>query len=237
LLVGRLDAVYFPGVMMMIAIHDNIKQMIPHCRLAYSLVKHIQVRGAQPALTQEFLKLQAEVAEAYNLDMLSKIPRVAGVRAMYKKLEYDPSRYRPASEALVRRVLQKKDFYYVNSAVDVNNYCSVKFLLPFGMYDREKIEGDIVYRRTQEGTYVNIAGREVSTDGKPFLTDACGVFGNPTADSRRTAVTLTTKEVLTVIYADENVGDDELSLILDFSVQMITTYNGGELQEKGIVFA
>ncbi|HWR39056.1 MAG TPA: phenylalanine--tRNA ligase beta subunit-related protein [Patescibacteria group bacterium] len=221
----------------MIAIHNNIQQMMPHCRLAYSLIKQIAIRGAQPALTQEFLKLQAEVAEAYNLDMLPQLPRVAGVRAMYKKLNYDPSRYRPASEALVRRVLQKKDFYYVNSAVDVNNYCSVKFLLPFGMYDQEKIAGDIVYQRSAEGIYINIAGKEVSTDGKPFLTDEMGVFGNPTSDSRRTAVTLTTKDVLTVIYADENVSDEELQSILDYSIQMITCYNGGVLKEKGIVSA
>ncbi|WP_425057853.1 hypothetical protein SCACP_24180 [Sporomusa carbonis] len=221
---------------MKLKIHESISQVVPNCRLGYLTINNVIVRGTPPALSQEFAQLQAEVAKAYNLDILPKLPRILAVRNMYKKLNFDPSRYRPASEALIRRVLQKKDLYYVNSAVDVNNYCSIKYLLPFGLYDLDQVIGDIVYRRATEGSYINIAGNTVSTDNKPFLTDGAGVFGNPTSDSRRTAVTLATRNLLAVIYADESVSIGELHEILDFAAGMFVCYNGGTVTEKHIAY-
>lgn len=220
---------------MEVQIDESIRNSIPNCRLAYITVTDVAVRGTPPALTQEFLQLQAAVAKAYHLDILPTMPRIAAVRTMYKKLNFDPSRYRPASEALVRRVLQNKGLYYVNSAVDVNNYCSIKFLLPFGIYDLSPIQGNVNYRLATEGTYVNIAGNEVSTNNKPFLTDDMGPFGNPTSDARRTAVTLGTRNLLSVVYADEEVTDAELADIADFTADMLVRYNGGKIADKKIV--
>jgi DNA/RNA-binding domain of Phe-tRNA-synthetase-like protein len=205
--------------------------------LAYIVFEDVTVRGTPLALFQEFFRLQAEVAKIYKIDILSSIPRMAAVRSMYKKLDFDPSRYRPSSEALVRRILQKKEIYYANSAVDVNNYCSIKFLLPFGVYDFAQIQGDVVYGFAKSGSYINIAGRTVSTDDKPFLSDECGVFGNPTADAGRTAVKLTTNKLLLVIYADEEVTNEELQHMLDFTAEMMVLYNGGTIVVKNIVHA
>jgi DNA/RNA-binding domain of Phe-tRNA-synthetase-like protein len=218
-----------------VQIDESIRNVIPNCRLAYVTVHDVAVRGTPPALTQEFLQLQTAVAKAYHLDILPTMPRIAAVRTMYKKLNFDPSRYRPASEALIRRVLQNKGLYYVNSAVDVNNYCSIKFLLPFGIYDLSPIQGNVHYRLAPPGTYVNIAGKEVSTDNKPFLTDNTGPFGNPTSDAGRTAVTLGTRNLLSVIYADEEVTDRELADIADFTADMLVRYNGGKVSDKRIV--
>lgn len=218
-------------------IDESIKKVIPNCRLGYITVKNATVRGTPPALAQEFGKLQAEVANIYKLDLLTTTPRIIAVRTMYKKLDFDPSRYRPASEALVRRVLKNKSLYYVNSAVDVNNYCSIKYLVPFGLYDLDKIMSNVEYRMVTSGTYVNIASKEVSAGGKPFLTDETGVFGNPTSDARRTAVTLATTNLLSVIYADEEVTDEQLKAILDETANMLILYNGGTIGDKKIIFA
>jgi len=222
---------------MQISIDDSIKKAIPNCRLGIIIVSDVTVRGTPPALAQEFGQLQAEVAKIYKLDLLAATPRIVAVRTMYKKLDFDPSRYRPASEALVRRVLQNKSLYYVNSAVDVNNFCSIKYLMPFGLYDLDKITGNVLYRMASEGTYVNISSKEVSANGKPFLTDQTGFFGNPTSDARRTAVNLSTTNLLSVIYADEEVTDQELQALLDDTANMMVMYNGGSIREKEIIFA
>ncbi|TWH51574.1 B3/4 domain-containing protein [Sporomusa sp. KB1] len=222
---------------MKITIQESISQVVPNCCLGYLTINDVAVKGTPPALSQEFDRLQIAVGQAYNMDGLPKLPRILAVRNMYKKLHFDPSRYRPASEALVRRVLQKKNLYYVNSAVDVNNYCSIKFLLPFGLYDLEQIVGDCSYMLATEGHYTSIAGKNVSTDDKPFLTDSLGVFGNPTADSRRTAVTLATRKLLAVVYADESVSTAELNNVLDFAADMFVCYNGGTVTGKHIVNA
>jgi DNA/RNA-binding domain of Phe-tRNA-synthetase-like protein len=218
-------------------VHESIKGVLPNCRFGYITINDAAVRGTPLALTREFIDLQAQLAKVYNLDILPSVPRITSVRNMYKKLDFDPSRYRPASEALVRRVLQGKGLYYVNSAVDVNNFCSMKYLLPFGLYDLDKIEGNIVYRIAEQGEYINIAGKGVSTEGKPFLTDNKGVFGNPTSDSRRTAVTLSTTKLLSVVYTDEEVDEEVLRGILDYTSEMLVRYNGGRVIEKNIVYA
>lgn len=218
-----------------IIIDDSIRQILPGCRLGYTVIDSVAIKGTPAALSQEFLQLQTEIDKAYNLELLAEVPRIIAVRNMYRKLRFDPGRYRPASEALIRRVLQHKNLYYVNSAVDVNNYCSLKFLLPFGLYDADKLDGDAVYRVAAPGTYLNIAGHEASTDGKPFLADRQGAFGNPTADARRTAVTLTTRTLLSVVYPDEEVGDGELTDMLAFTADMLIRYNGGRVVHQKIV--
>lgn len=220
---------------MKIIIDESIKRAIPNCRLGYIVVSGVSVRGTPPALAQEFGQLQAEAAKMYHIDYLQTVPRIIAVRSMYKKLDFDPSRYRPASEALVRRVLKNKGLYFVNSAVDVNNYCSIKYLMPIGLYDSDKIKGSVVYRMAAEGSYINIAGKEVSTNGKPFLVDGDGVFGNPTSDARRTAVTLSTTSILSMVYADEEITNNLLSEALDFMAEMLVRYNGGVLKIKQII--
>lgn len=222
---------------MKLTVHESIKYALPNCHLGYIVVGGAAVRGTPPALTRELNALQEQLAKAYNLQVLPSNPRIISVRSMYKKLDFDPSRYRPASEALVRRVLQGKGLYYVNSAVDVNNFCSMKYLLPFGLYDFDKIDGSIEYRIAEQGEYINIAGKSVSTEGKPFLIDNIGVFGNPTSDSRRTAVTLSTTNLLAVVYADEAVDVQALREILDYTSEMLVHYNGGAVLEKNIVYA
>lgn len=221
-----------------LTIDEGILQTCPDCRLGYTVIHGASIVGSSPALSQEFLKLQEEVARIYNIDTLPKLPQIMAVRNMYKKLDFDPSRYRPASEALARRVLQHKGVYYVNSAVDASNFCSLKYLLPFGLYDLDKIEGSTVsYRRAMDGTYQNMGGNVVSTDGKPFLSDAAGVFGNPTSDSRRTAVSLTTTNLLSVIYAGADAKEEDLIPILNFVGEILLRYNGGDIKETKVVGA
>ena len=220
-----------------VTIDDGILATCPDCRLGYLVINGVSIAGSSPALSQEFIKLQNEVAKIYHIDSLPILPQIMAVRNMYKKLDFDPSRYRPASESLVRRVLQHKGVYYVNSSVDASNYCSLKYLLPFGLYDLDKIEGNIKYSRADHGSYVNIGGHTVSTDGKPFLSDASGVFGNPTSDSRRTAVSLTTTKLLSVVFAGAEAKTEDLVPVLQFASEILTRYNGGTVQEMQVVGA
>ena len=55
---------------------------------------------------------------------------------MYKRVGLDPTKTRPSNEALLRRVRKDQPLPRVNSLVDVINWCSVEFQLPYGLYDR-----------------------------------------------------------------------------------------------------
>lgn len=216
-------------------INENLKQEAGGCRLGYIIIRNAKVQGTPSSLAQKFFQLQSSIAAVYNIRVLANMPRLAGVGSLYNHNDFDASRYHLASEELVRRVLDNKESYYVNSAVTVSHYCSINFLLPVGLYDLDQINGDVNYNIPLSDTYVDIRGDIMETDCKPFLNDHTGPFGNSIVDSRRTAVTLSTSNLLAVVYADEKVATEELTHILNFTGEMIVRYNDGIIEKQGIM--
>jgi DNA/RNA-binding domain of Phe-tRNA-synthetase-like protein len=81
----------------------------------------------------------------------------------------------------------------INSMVDVCNWCSFEFQLPYGLYDAAHIVGDVALRLGRDGeSYPGIRKDAVHVAGRITLADAHGPFGNPTSDSARTMVTTAT---------------------------------------------
>ena len=121
---------------------------------------------------------------------------------MYKRLGIDPTKTRPSSEALWRRIRRGDPFPRVNSLVDIINWTSLETQLSFGLYDADRIRGAVVLRRGREDeAYAGIRKDTVHVAGRLALVDDEGPFGNPTSDSARTMVTSTATRVLVVIYA------------------------------------
>ncbi len=73
---------------------------------------------------------EAAIRGGVSADFTEEIARV---RAMYKRLGLDPTKVRPSSEALLRRVRKGDPLPRVNSLVDICNWCSVETQLPFGL--------------------------------------------------------------------------------------------------------
>lgn len=218
-------------------IHESVKQCTDHCKLGYVVIRNAKVHGSSPSLAQKIFQLQTALAEIYNIDGLTKMTRLAGVRNLYNHNKFDATRYTPGDEVLVRRILENKDAYYVNSAVATINYCSLKFILPADVYDFDQIQGDIKYGLPLEDSYTNMNGENLPTHSQLFLSDNRGVLGNATARTRRTAVTLSSKNLLAVIYGNETVTTDELMYILGFTGRRLTRYNGGTVEEQDIIEA
>jgi DNA/RNA-binding domain of Phe-tRNA-synthetase-like protein len=153
---------------------------------------------------------------------------ISRVRAMYKRFGLDPTKVRPSSEALLRRVRKGDPLPRVNSLVDICNWCSVETQLPFGLYDYEKIEGDAVSLRlgaAGEG-YDGIRKDRVNVDGRLTLADSRGPFGNPTSDSARTMVTLDTTRVLFVVYCPRGHERLGLAAAMDLTARRMLEFTG-----------
>jgi DNA/RNA-binding domain of Phe-tRNA-synthetase-like protein len=125
----------------------------------------------------------------------------AAVRTMYKKVGLDPTKTRPSSEALLRRIARGDELPRINSLVDVINWSSVESRLPFGLYDLDRITGSVTLRIGQPGEeYAGIRKDVVHVAGRLLLADGQGPFGNPTSDSARTMTTTSTTRALVVIF-------------------------------------
>jgi DNA/RNA-binding domain of Phe-tRNA-synthetase-like protein len=145
-----------------------------------------------------------------------EVPGVAETRALFHRLGVDPTKTRPSSEALLRRVAQGKGLPRVNLAVDVCNLCSLEHQLPLGLYDRERVRGVVHARAGREGEgYPGIRKQKVNLAGRLLLADGEGPFGAPTSDSERTAVTADTTRLLVVVFCPLDRAEQPLSGMLE----------------------
>ncbi|MFH0737576.1 MAG: phenylalanine--tRNA ligase beta subunit-related protein [Candidatus Micrarchaeota archaeon] len=143
---------------------------------------------------------------------ISDDPVIKGIRAIFSKAGLDPTKERASGEALIRRIVGGQGLYRINTVVDTNNVISLRTAYPCGVYDMAKLEGEtITLTIGQPGqTYEGISGKPINVENRIITSDAKGAFGGPTADSRRTCITLGTKEVLMLIYHPASVSADIL---------------------------
>jgi DNA/RNA-binding domain of Phe-tRNA-synthetase-like protein len=158
------------------------------------------------------------------------------VRAMYRATGVDPTRRRPSSEALLRRVLHGEALPRINAAVDVCNWCSLEFQLPYGLYDLDRIHGEVELRRGAEGEqYPGIRKDTVHVGGRLVLADARGPFGNPSSDSARTMVQPGASRLLVVVYAPARLPAARLSAVLDATASRLLQFTGGRETARLVV--
>lgn len=166
----------------------------------------------------------------------SDIPALEPVRALYRNLGLDPTRHRPSSEALLRRVLSGRPLYRVNRLVDAMNLCSLTTLVPFGVYDRTRIAAPVVLRLGTVGEqYEGIGRGRVHVEGRPVLVDRDGPFGNPTADALRTAVGHGTTRVLVVLYLPPTVDAAHVDRFLSAASTSVLRHCGGRETARRVV--
>lgn len=162
----------------------------------------LAVAPADEPIQQALAAAEADARTRYPVGAMGAIPAIKAVRQIFSALGIDPTRTRPSSEALLRRAVQGKGLPLVNNVVDVVNLCSLRALLPVGLYDRQAIRGEIRLELGGPGAaYQGLGKDEVGLKGRLALHDDAGPFGAPTSDSFRTRVHAGTTEILCVIFA------------------------------------
>ena len=160
----------------------------------------VTVRKDAPDVWLEIERLAADLRARYAGKSPGEIAELQPARELYRRTGEDPTKLRPSSEALLRRVLRGEALYRINSLVDTCNLCSLEFLLPIGLYDADRIQGAVTVRLgSQDEGYDSLGKGFYSVSDRLALFDALGPFGSPTNDSRRTAITETTQRCLMVI--------------------------------------
>lgn len=165
-------------------------------------------------------------------------PHLAATRSMYRKLGIDPTRIRPSSEALLRRIKKGEGLPRINTLVDICNWCSAEFQLPYGVYDRDTLNGTIHLRVGRNGEqYPGIRKDVVHLDGRPTLADAAGPFGNPTSDSARSMVTPSTRRALLVVFVPREVPRTAVERVVDITAERALRFAHGAEISRHIIAA
>lgn len=173
-----------------------------HLRVGIVEAESVTVVHHDAALRVEIDAINARLRDTYGGLEPAQIEGLQPARALYRRIGIDPTKLRPSSEALVRRVLRGDGLPNVNSLVDINNLCSLEFMLPIGLHDLDNAVGPITLRRGGPGEGYEAIGKGwYSVEGRLTAADEHGACGSPTSDSRRTMITLDTTRCLMIIYA------------------------------------
>ncbi len=165
-------------------------------------------------------------SELENVKDLSKLEEISSVRETYKKLGLK-SDYIGSNESLLKRIKKDNPLYKINNVVEVNNLISITSRRSVGSYDREKLNGEIVFRPGEENEeYIGTTKRQLKLKGLPLLADEVGAFGSPTSDSQRALISNTTKSIMTVIFSFD--GEDNLEEQLKETSEYLKTYCSAE---------
>lgn len=182
-----------------IIIQEDIKSLCPHISLS-CLEAKVQVEESTPELWNKVQEACEQILRLKEVTEIAKLENIKRAREAYRALGQDPTRYRVASEALLRRVLKGKGLYQVNNVVDINNLISIKYHQPVCTYDLSQLKGSIKLSIGKSGeSYEGIGRGIINIENIPVFSDDAGNFGSTTSDSERAKVSQDTKHILMII--------------------------------------
>ena len=152
-------------------------------------------------LWDEINAMGSKYRSMLTTESLKQLPGIAATRRVYRACGKDPSRYRPASEALIRRLLMGKSLYQIDTLVDLTNLASIAYGYSIGGFDADKFDGETLtlgIGRAGE-PYEGIGRGLINIEGLPVYRDATGGVGTPTSDNERTKLTLQTMHLVVLI--------------------------------------
>ena len=213
---------------MEIRITTELTQLIPNFKIGFIRYEDISV-GESPQMLKGRLQLfQESIYFEMEDKKLTDFPGIQEWRQIFKKTGKDPNRYRHSVEALYRRVQKQNYLQPVNSAIDLNNFFSLQYEIPIGIYDRYKLKGNISIRLgVEDEEYRGLNGRSNSLNRLILSADEDGPFGSPFVDSEKTAVTETTNSAVQIVYLQPSLDEKNAEKMVSSLANMFTQIHGG----------
>jgi DNA/RNA-binding domain of Phe-tRNA-synthetase-like protein len=216
----------------------NISIELPDVQLGLLEAEDVSVHPATADLVAEMDSVCNRLRANLTVETVAELDSVRRVRAMFRAWQMDPSKYRPSSEALLRRDVQGKGLYHISNVVDVCNLCSIESGWPFGLYDRAHIHPPVAFRHGRDSEKYQGIGKQIwHLHERPVLADAEGPFGSPISDSVRTMITDAAAAIVSVIYAPSGGAESALNAGLDQYAERLSRFAGARVVARNILRA
>jgi len=178
---------------------QNVIDAFPGICVAEGDIRSVVITRGSPELDCLKQEIAREIISRYTLENVKDDPLFRAYRDFFWSVGVDPTKTRPASEALVRRIISGGRLPSINTAVDAYNLASAKSSVPIGAFDAETFEKNLTMRFAADGERFIGIGMEKPLILRPnqvVLTDSEQIIAvYPYRDSDATKVTTDTRVI------------------------------------------
>ncbi len=215
-------------------IEPSLQSRFPGLEAHLIRLRNVKVEKMNPKL--EILKEEVvkRAREQWRLDELKEHPIIRAYRDFFWRLGLDPTKTRPAAEALLRRVLHGRGLPRINTAVDAYNIASLETLIALAAFDGNRVVGEPYMREAEPGEEFLGIGMErprVLKGGEPVIADDEKLLAlYPYRDADSSKITLKTVEILLLVCGVPGIEAETLHEAGRVAVEYITRFCGGGVE-------
>ncbi|MBI4603422.1 MAG: hypothetical protein HY721_15830 [Planctomycetes bacterium] len=216
-----------------IQISDSLEDI---ARIGAVFLKQVSNGAVSTALRKRLETLAAELRQAVGDRPVSELEGVRRTRRLYHLLGIDPTKDRPSSEKLLRRVLANQPLPKINKLVDAVNLASLSLQCPVGVYDWDKVAPPVLVRIGRPEDSSGGHGKQrIALEGKLVLVDGEGLIGTPSHDSQRARISLGTVRALVVAWASAECPRSYLEGVIQETIALAKEFCEARVGESGIL--
>lgn len=190
--------------------------------------------GPAPADLQALYQAeQQHVVQRIGATPLSQIESLAAWRRAFRGFGVDPTQYRSAAEALLRRLTKKGDIPSINLLVDIGNLVSIRYALPVAVFERRTLQGAVTVHFADGSERYSELGESVEDHPQPGEV----VFSDETKlvvarrwcwrQSEPSAAVAGTHEAVITVEAHHTTGRRDIKAALHDLLALLKEYAGG----------
>lgn len=206
-----------------ITVSGELKEVAPEFRGA-GICARVQNSAFSQPLWDEINRVSGALKEELTIPEIKNLPTIAATRTVYKRCKKDPNRYRPAAEALRRRIVKGEALYQIDTLVDLVNLVSIVTGYSMGGFDADQIKGDqlVLGVGKADEVFHGIGRGPLNIEGLPVYRDDIGGIGTPTSDEERTKMSVDTQNLLILINGYS--GEEGLQEAVDYTIGLLEKY-------------
>jgi DNA/RNA-binding domain of Phe-tRNA-synthetase-like protein len=210
---------------------EGILDRFPGLCVAEGVIDGLDIKETSPDLEAFKPEAYARIRSTYTIENVKDDPGYRAYRDFFWRVGIDPTKTRPASEALVRRVLAGKPLPTINTAVDAYNLASALSGVPIAAFDADRLHGDLTMRMAREGEPFQGIGMKEPITLKPNQVVICDeeqvIAVYPYRDSDDTKVTPDTKRMHVISCGVPGISDDKIIKAYEMAADFLEKYSGG----------
>src|SRR5579883_2255642 len=211
----------------------DIQADFPHIVGGVILAEGLSNGPTPESLLQAYQHEQETVKQRIGATPLSQIPSLAAWRNAFRAFGVEPTQYRSAAEALLRRLTKKGDIPSINLLVDIGNLVSIRYAIPVAVFDTHNLQGAItVHRADGSERYTSLGDTEEDhpQPGEVVFTDESGLVVARRwcwRQSEQGAAQSDTTSAIITMEGHHSTARQDIEAALNDTLELLRKYAGG----------